>query len=214
MSTPFMRGCPSAAAAMLALSGCASIATFSVTPTQICPGDKVIAQWDVTTGSATLAASPEQSGSGPVAQRGELGFTPTATTRFVLKAQSLYKSAQVERDVSVLPPTSALSLGGIAACSFDRSAVALELTIPDEVASRSRRVLYLSNEQSRQLDIAKEGVRANIAPGGTTDVFRQVALAGTWNLQTPVHAGESCDSVLAAMSHRFLIKTKLTCGAQ
>src|SRR5688500_12575187 len=110
------------------IAGCAQIKFFSVAPSTVCPGETVEIDWEAS-GKVALSAAPPLEGTGEGPAEGSRSFTPTQSTRFVLKAPGLLKSDQREWDVQVIPRQSSRLLGGIAQCGGNPPSVSTSFTI-------------------------------------------------------------------------------------
>jgi hypothetical protein len=196
------------------IAGCAQIKSFSVAPSTVCPGETVKIDWQASgnSGSVTLDAVPALEGMGDVATEGSRSFTPAQSTRFVLKAPGLLKSAQREWDVLVIPSQSSRLFGGVAQCGGDARSVLTSFTIQQKDTSSRVRAVSITNNYHRPLSVSKEGVEVEIPPNGTTDGFKNVPVTGTWTVRTPIGPREACESALNAVAGRLTIKTEMRCG--
>ncbi len=196
------------------IAGCAQIKSFSVAPSTVCPGETVKIGWQASgnNGNVTLDAVPPLEGTGEVATEGSRSFTPTQSTRFVIKAPGLLKSDQREWDVLVIPSQSSRLLGGVAQCGGDPQSVLTSFTIQQKDTSSRVRAVLITNNYHRPLWVSKEGMEVEIPPNGTTDGFKNAPVTGTWTVRTPVGPDEACESVLDAVAGRLTIKTQMSCG--
>jgi hypothetical protein len=193
------------------IAGCAQINFFSVAPSTVCPGETVEIDWEAS-GKVALSAAPPLEGMGEGPAEGSRSFTPTQSTRFVLKAPGLLKSDQREWDVQVIPRQSSRLLGGVAQCGGNPPSVSTSFTIQQKDTSSRVRAVSVANNYNRQLSVSKEEVEVEIPPNGTTDRFKTTPITGTWTVRTPVAPGENCDTALDAVRGRLTIKTQMSCG--
>lgn len=206
-------------AALLAapfLAGCAQIKTFIVAPSTICPGETVKVDWAAsgTHASVTLEAVPPLAGTGEVPAEGSRTLHPVENTRLILKAPGVLKSAQREWDVQVVPGKSARIWGGIAQCSGQPPSVSASFTIRKQDTSARIHADMVANSYRRPLIVRKDGVEVEIPPKGETDRFGNVPALGTWTIASPVAPEETCDSVLAAVARRLIVKAQMSCPSR
>jgi len=194
--------------------GCAQIKSFTVAPSTICPGETVKIDWLVSgnAGNVRLDAVPALEGTGEGHAEGSRSVTPAQNTRFILKVPGVLKSAQREWDVQVVPDQSFRLLGGIAQCGGEPQSVSTSFTIQQKDTSSRVRAVLITNSYSRRLSISKDGVEVDIPPNGTTDIFKNTSIIGTWAVRSPVGPDEACDNALKAVARRLTIKTQMNCG--
>jgi hypothetical protein len=203
-------------AALLAapfLAGCAQIKTFTVAPSTICPGETVKVDWAAsgTHASVTLEALPPLAGAGEVPAEGSRTLHPMEDTRFILRAPGVLKSAQREWDVQVVPGKSARIWGGVAQCSGQPPAVSASFTVQQQDTSAGIHAESIANSYSRPLILRKDGVEVEIPPKGETNRFGNVPALGTWTIISPIAPEETCDSALAAVARRLIVKAQMSC---
>ena len=193
------------------VAGCAQIRSFAVAPGTACPGEKVIVDWKAS-GDVFLATVPSMQGEGAGPAEGSRAFTPTESTRFVLKVPGLLRDAQREWDVEVIPSQSERLLGGIARCGGNPAFVSTSFTLAPEDISARVRAVSVANGYARALLVNKGGREVEIFPNSATDRFKNMPVAGVWTLRAPVGGGESCDGALEAMRGRLTVRTQMSCG--
>jgi hypothetical protein len=165
-------------------------------------------------GSVTLDAVPPLAGTGEVPAEGSRMLQPTENTRFILKAPGVLKSAQREWDVQVVPGKSARIWGGVAQCRGQPPSVSASFTIQQQDTSARIHAELVANNYSRPLIVRKDGVEVEIPPKGETNRFGNVPALGTWTIASPVAPEETCDSALAAVARRLIVKTQMSCPSR
>ena len=192
------------------IAGCAQIKYFSVVPTTICPGETVQIDWKASD-KVTLDAAPPLPGTGEGPAEGSRSFSPTQNTRFTLKVPALLKSAQREWDITVIPTQSSRLLGGVAQCEGHPASATASFLIEQKDTSSRVRAISVANNYHRPLKVSKDNVEAEIAPGSTTDQFKNVPVSGAWTIRAPVSLEETCDAVLESVRNRLTINTQMSC---
>ena len=191
------------------IGGCASINQFSVTPRAACRGSTVSARWSAQ-GKVRLTSRPMLPGTGAQPSSGEKTFVVDQSTQFVLHASSLFsRSKPVEADVDVAPAQR--SYGAHAQCDANTRLITAQVVLNDQL-SKQFRVDTIGNPLPRLLRVSKGGQTAHIAPGGQSDAFHGVLARGTWQLASPLKAGESCDDAMHTLRQKVGMQLKLQCG--
>jgi hypothetical protein len=196
----------------LLLTGCARIRDFTVAPRTACPGESVLARWDVRTGQTVLEATPPLDGLGEKPQQGQQVLSPTANTRITLKANALFTSDQREWDVVVVPASLATSFGENARCENDEPTVSFSLS--EAQVSRQSRAIVVKNPYARPITIAKDGIAMTLAPKTETDRFKGMPLIGDWTVRAPVGPGEKCIDALRDVGERLIFRAQLSCAGR
>ncbi len=191
------------------LAGCASIDKFTVSTFVACAGETVTADWVARGGDVTLTTTPPLRGQGPQDAQGTRRFAVDQDTTLLLEVRGLLNTDRGENKIIVRPQVQ--WVGGAATCTGQPLAVEFSGEISTATASPDRRAISVKNAYTRSIVVIKDGVVAEMGPGGETDRFRNTAVVGVWTIRAPLGAGESCDVARESVANRLVVKMQMNC---
>jgi len=185
------------------LAGCASIDTFIVSPTTVCPGETVNVSWK-TCGKTTLTQIPLQSGqSDECVDSLPVGVSPVEVSnsgtvqREVSGANVFYVEATAafgkpaHKCVRVFV-NEVLPLSGIPQCAGPRVIrTVVSRPVGSEWSPRTQ-IGAVQNVSQVRVSVRHDGRIASLAPNEISSVFAASNPAGEWVIESDVMSGPDC----------------------
>jgi hypothetical protein len=199
--------------ALIGLSGCAEIRTFTVTPHDICPGTSVKTDWDIS-GKPKLTTTP------PLAPQSERVYVPTSDTDFTLTAKALLNKKTAP------PNTVTLYTGTPSAPKEMPQPLVFRTTCVDGVVIAAETLLAedwdpklavatITSGEDRDITIEHDGKQATFtAQNPTSSGLTGTKMVGMWRITVPLKPGESCSgSNPPTELNKIVLSPFLYCGS-
>jgi hypothetical protein len=195
-------------------AGCApAIYSFHANPRRVCGGDSVALDWKASTDGKLSVALPKGA-SASVPAEGTASVQPTAVVRLHLEVTNLWGSAGRDNDIEILTgrsiPVGQSVADPSATCAG--STLGVTATAPAEAWSAKALVgdVVPLAEDKHTYHIEHAGVKADLAPGGTSSAFKGTPVAGAWLLSLTLLDGEKCGA--QSVPHNLGIQLAAVCG--
>jgi hypothetical protein len=181
--------------------GCAPTAKISASPNAVCAGRAVRLSWEGSAAGELTSEPPSgaDSGLGDVPASGSKTVHPRTTTTYRLAVGSVLASRTVATEVRVLEvPKEPVRVGPTAseedgvACLGDR--IRATAHVPADAWDKRLRVDLVSSADGRTYRVVHQVARAEVGPDASAE-FRDLPLAGAWQLETALRPGEDCGAL-------------------
>ena len=181
--------------------GCAPTAKISASPNAVCAGRAVRLSWEGSAAGELTSepASPADSGLGDVPATGSKTVHPRTTTIYRFEVGSVLATRAVATEVRVLEvpkepvrvaPTASEEDG--VACLGDR--IRATAHVPADAWDKRLRVDLVSSGDGRTYKVVHQVARAEVGAEASAE-FRDLPLAGAWQLETALRPGEDCGAL-------------------
>ena len=181
--------------------GCAPTAKISANPNAVCAGRAVRLSWEGSSAGELTSepASTDSAGLGDVPASGSKTVHPRTTTTYRFEVGSILASRAVTTEVRVLEvpkepvrvsPTASEEDG--VACLGDR--IRATAHVPADAWDKRLRVDLVSSGDGRTYKVLHQVARADVGPEASAE-FRDLPLAGAWQLETALRPGEDCGAL-------------------
>ena len=183
------------------LFACAPTAKISASPNAVCAGRAVRLSWEGSAAGELTSepASTDSSGLGDVPASGSKTVHPRTTTTYRFEVGSVLAKRSVATEVRVLEvpkqPVRVAPTGGEAdgvACLGDR--IRATAHVPADAWDKRLRVDLVSSGDGRTYKVMHQVARADVGPEASAE-FRDLPLAGAWQLETALRPGEDCGAL-------------------
>jgi hypothetical protein len=196
---------------LVACSACAPKIKFTVTPHELCPGTRVIAEFEVKGGRAKVTNDKQLA-----AQSGNV-YVPTVTTTFVITVKPLVgrpKSKETQATVyeGTVSQPEASEIGFKPKCEGSSLVATLERPLAEWDPKLT--VGSVESAEGRDVTVAHEGRQATLtARQPRSTAFDGTRLGGTWSITVPLLPTEKCDGAGSTPPDLIIVTALVTCGS-